>query len=141
VDPGKSKQLAVIEERMTSQTVSASNLSADTIALYMRSTVVKQAVKDALQKLVALKQKAADAKAQRVLLEGQVQAITQEQARIRANMGELDHGNALYNRYVTQLNDQENQLAALQESITKARAEEAARQKDVDAFLLGMDVS
>ena len=73
VDAGKTRTLTVAEEKMVSQTVSAVNLSTDTIGVYIRSTVVSQAVKDALQKLLALKQKASDAAAQRQKIETRIE--------------------------------------------------------------------
>jgi hypothetical protein len=139
VEAGGSAQLTVVEQRMVSQTASATNLGSDAIAVYMRSSVVSKAVKDALQQLLTLKRKVSDAQAQRKLLEDQVQQIYQEQGRIRENMGHIEQGSDLYNRYVKTLNDQEDRLGTLQDGIDKARADETARQKDVDAFFLGME--
>jgi chromosome segregation ATPase len=122
------------------QTVYASSLPSDTVALYLRSSAVSQAVKDALQRLVALKNRAADAQAARARVETQMQDIYREQARIRDNLGRIEKGSTLYNRYVKTLSDQEDQLATLTDALGKARTEEAARQKDVDSFLQNLEV-
>ncbi len=140
VEAGKTKNLAVIEERLMYQSVSANNLANDTIGFYIRSTVVSPAVKDALQKLLALKQKSADARAGRERIEAQIQDIHKDQERIRENLERLESGSNLYNRYVKTLNDQEDKLAALSDGLEKAKSDEAARQKDVDAFILTVDV-
>jgi hypothetical protein len=140
VEAGKTKNLAVIEERLVDQSVSANNLPNDTIGLFIRSSAVSPAVKDALQKLLALKQKSADARARRVRLESQIQDIHGEQERIRQNLERLEAGSILYNRYVKTLSDQEDKLAGLGDNLEKARDDEAARQKDVDAFILSIDV-
>jgi chromosome segregation ATPase len=140
VEAGKSKTLAVVEERLVDQTVYATSLPSDTVALFLKSSAVSPAVKDALQKLVALKARAAEAQAARARVETQMQDIYREQARIRENITRVDKGSTLYNRYVKTLSDQEDQLASLTDALGKARAEEAARQKDVDTFLLNLEV-
>jgi hypothetical protein len=139
VDAGKTKTLTVTEEKLLSQTVSANNLSADTIGIYIRSQVVSQSVKDALQKLLGLKQRASEAAAQRLNIETQVNDIYKEQTRIRENLKSIESGSTLYSRYTKTLNDQEDQLVKLNAELTKAREEAAARQKEVDAYILTIE--
>ncbi len=140
LEAGATKKLAVIEERQVDQTVSAGSLTPDAVGIFVRSSAVSQAVKDALAKLLALKLKLSDAQSQRQRLETEVADIYKEQERIRENLGRIDQGSTLSARYVKTLNDQEDRLAKLRDDITRARADEAARQKDVDAFLLAIDV-
>jgi hypothetical protein len=140
VEAGGSKTLAVIEERMVDQTVSVSSLGSDTVAFFVRSSTVSAAVKEALQKLQALKVKAGDASSARARVETQIQDIYREQSRIRDNISRLEKGSTLYNRYVKTLSDQEDQLAQLNDSLARARAEEQARQKDVETYIMTMEV-
>jgi hypothetical protein len=140
LEAGATKKLAVIEERQVDQTVSAGSLTPDAVGIFVRSSAVSQAVKDALAKLLALKLKLSDAQSQRQRLETEVADIYKEQERIRENLGRIDQGSTLSARYVKTLSDQEDRLAKLRDDITRARADEAARQKDVDAFLLAIEV-
>lgn len=55
-------------------------------------------------------------------------AIEQEQARIRGNLGELDHSSQLYQRYLGRLNTQEDELAGL-------RQREIALEEEQEAVL------
>jgi hypothetical protein len=140
VDKGKSVKLSVIEDRMIDQSVAFTSLPSDRIDLYLRTKNVSQAVKDALQKLVALKAKLADATAARVRIEEQVRAIYADQDRIRSNMGKLSRDSDLYKKYEKTLSDQESTLFKLDADLDKAKTEEAARKKDVDTFVQSVDV-
>lgn len=53
-------------------------------------------------------------------------AIGQEQTRIRGNLGELDHSSQLYQRYLGQLNTQEDELATLREQELALEAQHGA---------------
>ncbi len=140
LDKGKSLKLAVIEDRMIEQTVAFTSLPSDRIDLYLRTKNVSQAVKDALQKLVALKAKLSEATAARVRLEEQIKAIYADQDRIRSNMGKLSRDSDLYKKYEKTLSDQETTLFKLDADLDKAKTEEAARKKDVDTFVQSVDV-
>lgn len=140
VDKGKSVKLAVIEDRMVDQSVAFTSLPSDRIDLYLRTKNVSQAVKDALQKLVGLKAKLADATAARTRLEEQIRAIYADQDRIRSNMGKLSKDSELYKKYEKTLSDQETTLFKLDTDLDKAKTEEAARKKDVDTFVQSVDV-
>jgi chromosome segregation ATPase len=46
-----------------------------------------------------------------------VQSIETDQGRIRSNMGSIDRNSDLYRRYMTRLNEQEDQLESLRDTI------------------------
>jgi hypothetical protein len=140
VDKGKSAKLSVLEDRMVDQTVALTNLPSDRIELYLRTRNVSQAVKDALQKLVALKGKLSDATAARARIEEQIRAIYADQDRIRSNMGKLSRDSELYRKYEKTLSDQETTLYRLDADLDKAKVDEAARKKEVDAYVQSVDV-
>lgn len=140
MDKGRTAKLSVIEDRMVDQSVAFTNLPSDRIELYLRTKNVSQAVKDALQKLVALKTKLADATAARSRLEEQIRAIYADQDRIRSNMGKLSRDSDLYKKYEKTLSDQETTLYKLDADLDKAKTDEAARKKEVDAYVQSVDV-
>ncbi|MCX7029397.1 MAG: hypothetical protein NTU62_04670, partial [Spirochaetes bacterium] len=140
LDKGKSAKLSVIEDRMVDQTAALTNLPSDRIELYLRTKTVSQAVKDALQKLVALKTKLADATAARVRIDEEIKAIYTDQDRIRSNMGKLSRDSDLYKKYEKTLSEQETRLFKLDADLDKAKTDEAARKKEVDAYVQSVDV-
>jgi hypothetical protein len=140
VDKGKTAKLSVVEDRMIDQSVALTNLPSDRIELYLRTKNVSQAVKDAIQKLVALKAKLADATAARSRIEEQVKSIYADQDRIRSNMGKLSRDSDLYKKYEKTLSDQENTLYRLDADLDRAKTDEAARRKELDAYVQSVDV-
>lgn len=140
VDAGRTKALTVTEERVADQTFAVTNLANDRIDLFVRSRVASAALKEAFQRVVALRQSYQEALAERQRLEARVQEIGKDQPRIRENMARLERNTPLYNRYVTTLTEQENELGKLAGQIESARALEASRKKELEAFILAMDV-
>ncbi|OHD72572.1 MAG: hypothetical protein A2177_04465 [Spirochaetes bacterium RBG_13_68_11] len=140
VDKGKTAKLSVVEDRMVDQSVAFTNIPSDRIELYLRTKNVSQAVKDALQKLVALKGRLADATAARARIEEEIRAIYTDQDRIRSNMGKLSRDSDLYKKYEKTLSEQENRLFKLDADLDKAKTEEATRKKEVDAYVQSVDV-
>ena len=74
-------------------------------------------------------------------LEQQIRTITEEQARIRENMGKLDHGTDLYKRYVKKFSDQEDEIEKLRPQIKELQDREKQLRKALDDYLLGLDVA
>jgi hypothetical protein len=140
VDKGRTAKLSVIEDRMVDQSIAFTSLPSDRIDLYLRAKNVSQAVKNALQRLVALKAKLADATAARSRIEEQIRSIYADQDRIRSNMGKLSRDSDLYKKYEKTLSDQENTLFKLDADLDRAKTDEAARKKEVDAYVQSVDV-
>ena len=141
VAAGKTAKLSVVEIRTVAQSVSLASLGGDQVAFYVASQVVSQAVKTALQKVVALQQKVSDTVSQRTRLETRVNEIVNDQSRIGSNMDRLSQSSDLYKTYVKTLTDQETELAKLRESIARLRDQEASQRKDVDTFILSLEAS
>jgi hypothetical protein len=140
VAAGKTAKLSVLEERMVEQSVAVTSMQGSTVDFYVRSTVVSKAVRDALAKLLSLKQKLGDTMEKRAALEKKVSEIASDQDRIRANMDRLSQSSELYKKYVKTLTDQEEDLSRLRDQIAQARELEASQKKDVEAYILSIDV-
>jgi len=98
----------------------------------VHSTVVSDAVKKALQKVVVLQQKVSDTAAKRAAKEKREERHSQDQDRIRSNMDRLSQSSDLYKRYVKTLTDEEDELAKLREDIAGLRDTEAAQRRDLE---------
>jgi hypothetical protein len=140
VAAGKTAKLTVTEERMVEQSVSVTSMQGSTIDFYVKSQVVSRSVKDALTKLLVLKQKLADTMDQRNRLETRVKDIGVDQDRIRANMDRLSQSSELYKKYVKTLTDQEEEISKLRDQIAQGRDLEASQRKDVETYILSIDV-
>jgi hypothetical protein len=141
VTSGKTVSFSVVETRMVSQSIALTSLGSDQVAFYVQSTVVSQAVKTALQKLVGLQQKVSDTVSQRSRLETRAGEIGNDQSRIRQNMDRLSQSSDLYKRYVKTLSDEEDELGQIADNVAKLRDQEAAQRRDVASFIQTLEVN
>ena len=140
VDPDKQARLLVREERQYDETVALTNLGSDQVAVYIRSKAVSDAVKKALQHLVQLRDKLGQTQAERARLEQTGAQISQEQTRIRENMGRLAQNSDLYTRYVKKLDQQETDLDDLRKKIEALKDTEARQQRELNDYLGSLEV-
>jgi hypothetical protein len=139
--PGKPATLKVEEERTDQQQMALSNIDDNTIVFYMNSQVVDRQVKAALAEVIKRRQAIQQLVTKRQQLEQQVRDIDAEQARIRQNMAQLDRGSDLYNRYVKKFAEQEDEVESLRKQIRAVQDEETAARKDLDDYLVKLDLT
>ncbi len=73
-------------------------------------------------------------------LEKQVATVTQEQERIRQNMGQLDRNTDLYKRYVEKFGTQEDEVERNRKQIDELTVQEDKLRKSLDDYLLNLNV-
>src|SRR5207253_3408516 len=107
VPGGKTETHVVTEERIISQNFQVSHNDDNTIRIFMNSPVTSKKVREGLQS--ALELRWAVAKTQREMGEQQkqLQVITDDQARLRANLKEMPSTAAAYKRYLEKFDAQE----------------------------------
>ncbi len=98
-------------------------------------------MKEALQKVAELRNKVSQTAADRGRREQRINEITQEQARIRENMTRLAQNSELYNRYVKKFDEQETEIENVRKEIETLKKTEATQQKELNDYLMGLDVS
>ena len=140
VQAGASSTLSVREERIIDQTVVIRNAGDDTIALYLRSKVISEQVKDALEHvtrmLTALKQD--DWEAER--LKTRLRSIDKEQGRLRENLRAVERGSELYRRYIAKLEKQETEIEHTQGALAEVETGIERRRRELNDYLLNLNV-
>lgn len=139
-EPGEPARFTVEEEQMLSQQIAANNLDQNTIQVYLRSSVVSDDVKQALKEIVKRKSEIEQLLQRRQQAEQQISAITQEQARIRENMAQLDRNSELYLRYVKKFSTQEDEVEKLRGEMSKLQQEANQKRQSLDQYLLGLEL-
>jgi hypothetical protein len=134
------RELEVAEKRSVAQSISLASISDDQILLYTRASVVSAAMRAALEEIARRRQELSRSTAARQEAERGVQQIGTDQQRIRENMSRLERDSALYKRYVTQLDEQEDQLEALRERIAELREQELAQRRALEEYLLSLEL-
>lgn len=140
VESGGGATLRVREERQLQQTVRLIDSGPDVIGYYMQAKQVSPKVREALQKVIALRDLLDQTSAQRGRLEQRIKEITQEQARIRENMARLAQNSELYARYVTKLDQQETEIEGLRREIERLKSTEDKQRRELNDYLLGLDL-
>ncbi len=140
VPAGKLVKLDVEEQRDIENAVQLTNSDDDGIRFFVSSPVSSPKLKEALAK--ALDLKAAVNNAQRDLddLNRQLKDITDDQARLRANLKEMPPTAAAYKRYLDKFDAQETQIEKLQEDIKKMQGEQAVKRAAYEDYLSKLDV-
>ena len=141
VDPGKSATLRVKETLPIQESILLMESGIDQIAYYQQAKEVSPKVKEALQRVVQLRSKLNDARAQRTRLDQRTAEITAEHARIRENMQRLQQNSDLYTRYVKKLDQQETELEKLRKEIESLKNTEEEHRRELQHYVMNLDVA
>ncbi|MEO6111007.1 MAG: hypothetical protein ABIQ24_04135 [Nitrospiraceae bacterium] len=141
VDPGESAMLRVKETLPIQETILLMESGVDQIVHYQQAREVSPKVKEALQRVVQLRSKLDDARAQRTRLDQRTAEITVEHARIRENMHRLQQNSDLYNRYVKKLDQQETDLDKLRKEIESLKNTEEEHRRELQNYVMNLDVA
>lgn len=133
------KQMVRTEHRLTEQVV-LTDEAMDRIAVYVRAQNVPEAVKQALGRVVEMKQAIAAIDQQIADREARLEQIGEEQERIRQNMEQLDHDSELYRRYVTKFSEQEDEFDKLRGEIETLKQQRDTRQQELETYLAELNV-
>jgi hypothetical protein len=116
LDPKQTASLVVQESRPLQTTYQISNLNSEQLALFVRQKSIDETVESALHKVLAQKAVVADLESRKEDADDEATKIFDDQQRLRENMKALKataEEKALLQRYVQQLNRQEDRLEAL----------------------------
>lgn len=138
--PGEPKELTVVQEQVTDQTIALTNLDDQTIQFYLDARAVDAATKEALREIVRRKQQIAELENKRQQLEQQVRAITEEQNRIRQNMAQLDRNSDLYSRYVKKFSAQEDDIERLRSEMQKLQSQQTDLRESLNDYLQNLTI-
>jgi hypothetical protein len=135
VPAGQTAKETVTEEHDIGSAVQLTNSPDEQIRIFLRSPVVSDKVKAGLKKAQGLRWDWG--KTQRDIGEQQrqLQAITEDQTRLRANPREVPQSSPLHKRYLEKLGRQEGEVEKYRAEAKKLQQQEHARRKALDDFL------
>ena len=135
VPAGKTATQAVTEERIINEQVQLTNSNDDQIRFFSNSAVSSPKVKEGLKQ--ALDLRGALNKTQREIAEQELQlkTITDDQARLRANLKEMPPTAAAYKRYLDKFDQQETQIEKYQSDIKTMQGTAHQQQTEFEDFL------
>ncbi|MHB9026145.1 MAG: hypothetical protein ACYC7E_18550 [Armatimonadota bacterium] len=131
----KGAKLSVVEERTALQTMVVTDVDTRVLVGYLQTGKISPAMKEALQRVIDLRNQIAEVRRQRTQAEQEIRTISVEQDRLRQNMAQLDRASDLYKRYVTKLGEQETRIEALRAQIETLQKKENDLQKQLQAYV------
>jgi hypothetical protein len=133
VDPAQTASLEFNEVHSYGTTYALSNLTPDQIAVFVHQGWMNESIEAALHPIVEQKDEVAALSTQITSLNKKINAIFDDQKRLRENLASLKGGadeHLLAQRYTSELNRQEDELAGLRKNLADTQSKhEAANQK------------
>lgn len=132
-----SQTFAVEEERLLSQSYSATNLTPDFIATLVAATGIPAPAKRGLQQILDKKREIAEVDGELRRADEETRQIVEDQNRIRENMSSLSRvagQQEQTQKYAAQLAAQEGQLARLRDRQSELRRKKAALEAELNAM-------
>jgi hypothetical protein len=135
VSPGESKSLTVTQERDEVSSVQLSNTADEQIRFFLRQPTISARVKAGLNRALQLRLAVSKTRSEMAEQQRQLNTLTTDQGRLRANLREMPATAKAYKRYLEKFDLQETQIEQYQAEIKKLQGEEHRQQKDLDSFL------
>jgi hypothetical protein len=135
VPAGKTATETVTEERDLTSTALITNSPDEQVRIFLQSPVVSDKVKEGLRKAQELRWEWGKTQREVGEQQRQLQAITEDQTRLRANLREVPQSSPLHKRYLDKLNKQEDEVEKFRADIKRLQGQEHAQKKALDEFL------
>lgn len=130
--------LNVVLERVTRRSVALTSLAPDVIAVYLEDLQLDDQTRRTLEDVMELQREVARLRSEIGAREARIQAISEDQARVRSNMSSLDRNSSLYRRYVSDLEEQEEELDRLESELATLQEELRATQARLQDLVTGL---
>jgi hypothetical protein len=143
VDAGKTAELTVEESHSLGATTELSDLDSDQVKLLVDQNRLTLAMKKAFDQVLAQKERVSGLDQQIKQNNNEITKITADQTRLRENMKALK-GSAeektLLQRYLRELDSQEDRLATLRKGIEDVQAQRNQAQEELDRLIESIDL-
>ena len=139
-DGGKTTALTVREERISDQHLGLRGSGADTFAIYLRSKVISQEVRRALEQIQKMRTDLDRTEREANRLKDHLRSITEEQDRLRANIQAVERGSDLYRRYIAKLETQETDIERTQIALAETATVIERQRRELEDYLLNLSV-
>jgi hypothetical protein len=135
VPAGKAVTETVTEERQFGTTVQLTTSNDDQVCWFINQPVASAKVKDGLRRALELRGELAKTRREIAEQQRQLTTITDDQARLRANLKEMPSTAQAYKRYLEKFDQQETQIERYQADLKQLQATEHRQRKAFEDFL------
>jgi hypothetical protein len=146
LDPRKTTTLVIKEYRPITNRYAITNITDGEIKMFLDQKMINPEVERALRKIISQKNDIAVIDAVITGRRGQITSISEDQQRVRENMKALKGSaeeKALVERYVRQMNEQEDRMQSLRHEISEMQQKRDAAQSTLNGMVeaLTMEVT
>jgi hypothetical protein len=132
---GETKDVAIAFETPVAETLRIADMDESQIAEVTDSQHLDPAIKRAFTELARLRRILAEKQATEAQIKDKIAALHTDQERIRETLAKVERGEALHNRYLTKLGEQETQLETLETAADRAAEEVQAASTAVNDLI------
>jgi len=143
VESKSTTEFVIREESPIDSAFSVASVTPEQISVWIRERSIDPEIEKSLQEIVAKKNEVAGFVRTLSSLEKERNDIFQDQDRIRSNLQRLSRTpeeNALRQRYLNILNDQENRLSVIEQEQASAEASRAKAQQQLDELIQNLSI-
>ncbi len=137
---GGENSMKVIEEIVSSQQLAITSYDLETIMAYSRQGKASQAVVDAISKAARMQSDINTLERRITDLDRERDEIGRDQSRVRENLSRIDRNSDLYERYMTKLTQQEDELEQILTQRDEASGELDRARQALNDYLRNLDV-
>ncbi|MFQ6048330.1 MAG: hypothetical protein ACE5K7_03085, partial [Phycisphaerae bacterium] len=141
VQANSTAELPVRLERYDAERVILTEAGLDTIRIYLRSDVLSHQLRQALQRVVEMRQDIDQTLQHIQNLQQRLNEIDKDQQRIRRNMRELPRNSQLFAKYLKKLDQQESRIEDLRKQLADLQQRQQQQRRDLQQYLLSLEVS
>jgi hypothetical protein len=135
VPAGQTAKETVTEERDVGSAVQLTNSPDEQVRVFLQSPAVSAKVKEGLKKAQGLRWEWGRTQREVAEQQRQLQAVAEDQARLRANLREVPQTSPLHKRYLDKLGRQEDEVEKYRAEVKRLQGQEHAQKKALDEFL------
>lgn len=140
VPAGKTVERPVKLEYTGDQTVALAELGLDQIRILLRAKVISPKVKEALERVIAMRKELERMARERGEAEQQLNTARNEQGRVRENLKTLDKSTDAYRRQLAKFDEFETRIEKLDASVAELKQREESKRQELENYLLSLDV-
>lgn len=140
LEPRQTATLRVVQKRTLQESVALLQEGEDTLRVLTQNRQLSEPIRQALNGILNRRRAIRAIEEQIRQQETRIKEITDDQARIRENMRQLDRTSELYRQYVQKLTQQEREIEQARAEISRLQEQRARAQRELGEYIAGLNL-
>lgn len=140
LEPRQTATLRIVQKRTLQESAALLQKSEDAIRVLAQNQQLSEPIRQALNGILNRHRAIRTLEAQIRQQESRIKEITDDQARIRENMRQLDRNSDLYRQYVQKLMQQEREIEQARAEIARLQEQRSRAQRELSDYIAGLNL-